>query len=215
MADAIRVLIVDDHAVVREGLRTFLELQDGIAVAGEASDGEEAVRQAEALHPDVVLMDLVMPRLDGVGAMRELRRRLPAARVIVLTSFAEDERLLPAIQAGAAGYLLKNVAPAELARAVRAAHAGEALLDPVVAARLVEAIAQPPGESAPERLTAREQEVLALIARGYANKRIARELGIAEKTVKTHVGHVLAKLGVADRTQAAVHAVRMGLDRRS
>jgi DNA-binding NarL/FixJ family response regulator len=207
----IRVLVVDDHAVVREGLRTFLELQEGIAVVGEAGDGEEAVRQAEALVPDVVVMDLVMPRLDGVGAMRELRRRLPAARVIVLTSFVEDQRLLPAIQAGAAGYLLKNVAPAELARAVRAAHAGEALLDPIVAARLVEAIAQPPGEPAPERLTAREQEVLALVARGFSNKRIARELGIAEKTVKTHVGHVLAKLGVSDRTQAAVHAVRMGL----
>ena len=213
MADAIGVLVVDDHAVVREGLRTFLELQDGIAVVGEAADGEEAVRQAEALRPDVVLMDLVMPRLDGVGAMRELRRRLPATRVIVLTSFAEDERLLPAIQAGAAGYLLKNVAPTELARAVRAAHAGEALLDPVIAARLVDAIAQPPGEPAAERLTAREQEVLALIAHGFSNKRIARELGIAEKTVKTHVGHVLAKLGVTDRTQAAVHAVRMGLDR--
>jgi two-component system, NarL family, response regulator LiaR len=207
----IEVLVVDDHAVVREGLRTFLELQEGIAVVGEAADGEEAVRQAEALRPDVIVMDLVMPRLDGVGAMRELRRRLPSARVIVLTSFVEDERLLPAIQAGAAGYLLKNVAPAELARAVRAAHAGEALIDPVVAARLVDAIAQPPGEPAPERLTAREQEVLALIARGFSNKRIARELGIAEKTVKTHVGHVLAKLGVADRTQAAVHAVRAGL----
>jgi DNA-binding NarL/FixJ family response regulator len=207
----IRVLVVDDHAVVREGLRTFLELQEGLTVVGEAGDGEEAVRQAEALMPDVVVMDLVMPRLDGVGAMRELRRRLPAARVIVLTSFVEDQRLLPAIQAGAAGYLLKNVAPAELARAVRAAHAGEALLDPIVAARLVEAIAQPPGEPAPERLTAREQEVLALVARGFSIKRIARELGIAEKTVKTHVGHVLAKLGVSDRTQAAVHAVRMGL----
>jgi NarL family two-component system response regulator LiaR len=213
VADAIRVLIVDDHAVVREGLRTFLELQDGIEVVGEAADGQQAVLQAEALHPDVVLMDLVMPRLDGVGAMRELRLRLPATRVIVLTSFAEDERLLPAIQAGAAGYLLKNVEPKELARAVRAAHNGEALLDPLIAARLVEAIAQPPGEPAPERLTAREQEVLALIARGYSNKRIALELGIAEKTVKTHVGHVLGKLGVTDRTQAAVHAVRMGLDR--
>jgi two-component system, NarL family, response regulator LiaR len=213
VADAISVLVVDDHAVVREGLRTFLELQDGIAVVGEAADGEEAVRQAEALRPDVVVMDLVMPRLDGVGAMRELRRRLPATRVIVLTSFTEDERLLPAIQAGAAGYLLKNVAPAELARAVRAAHAGEALLDPVIAARLVEAIAQPPGAPATERLTAREQEILALIARGFSNKRIARELGIAEKTVKTHVGHVLSKLGVSDRTQAAIHAVRMGLPR--
>jgi DNA-binding NarL/FixJ family response regulator len=213
VADVIGVLVVDDHAVVREGLRTFLELQDGIAVVGEAGDGEEAVRQAEALRPDVVLMDLAMPRLDGVGAMRELRRRLPATRVIVLTSFAEDERLLPAIQAGAAGYLLKNVAPAELARAVRAAHAGDALLDPHVAARLVEALAQPAGEEPAERLTAREQDVLGLIAQGLSNKRIARELGIAEKTVKTHVGHVLAKLGVADRTQAALHAVRMGLTR--
>src|SRR5262249_28077652 len=165
----IRVLIVDDHAVVREGLRTFLELQDGIAVAGEAADGEQAVVQAEALQPDVVLMDLVMPRLDGVGAMRELRRRLPAARVVVLTRLAGDERLRPAIQGGAAGSLLKNVAPSELARAVRAAHAGEALIDPVIAARLVDAIAQPAGEPATERLTTREQEVLALIARGYSN----------------------------------------------
>ena len=214
MADAIRVLVVDDHAVVREGLRTFLELQDGIEVAGEAGDGEEAVREAERLRPDVVLMDLVMPRLDGVGAMRELRRRLPASRVIVLTSFAEDDRLLPAIQAGAAGYLLKNVQPQELARAVRAAHDGEAMLDPSVAARLVEAIAQPPGEAPPERLTRREREVLDLIARGFSNKRIALELGIAEKTVKTHVGHVLAKLGVSDRTQAAVYAVRAGLAER-
>jgi DNA-binding NarL/FixJ family response regulator len=214
VADAIRVLVVDDHAVVREGLRTFLELQDGIEVAGEAGDGEEAVREAERLRPDVVLMDLVMPRLDGVGAMRELRRRLPASRVIVLTSFAEDDRLLPAIRAGAAGYLLKNVQPQELARAVRAAHDGEAMLDPSVAARLVEAIAQPPGEAPPERLTRREREVLDLIARGFSNKRIALELGIAEKTVKTHVGHVLAKLGVSDRTQAAVYAVRAGLAER-
>ena len=207
----IRVLVVDDHAVVREGLRTFLSLQDGIEVVGEAADGEQGVVEAERLRPDVVLMDLVMPRLDGVGAMRELRRRLPGARVIVLTSYAEDDRLLPAIQAGAAGYLLKNAQPRELARAVRAAHAGEALLDPIIAARLVEALAQPAGEPPPERLTAREREVLALIGRGQSNKRIALELGIAEKTVKTHVGHVLAKLGVADRTQAALQAVRGGV----
>ena len=211
MPDAIRVLLVDDHSVVREGLRTFLELQDGIEIAGEAADGEAAIREAERLHPDVILMDLVMPKLDGVGAMRELRRRLPAIRVIVLTSFTQDERLLPAIQAGAAGYLLKNVEPVELARAVRVAHAGGALLDPTVASRLVEAIAQGAGEEPRERLTAREREVLALIARGRSNKRIAIELGIAEKTVKTHVGHVLAKLGVPDRTQAALLAVREGI----
>jgi len=208
--DAIRVLVVDDHAVVREGLRTFLSLQDGIEVVGEAADGREAVAAAERERPDVVVMDLVMPRLDGVQAMRELRARVPRARVIVLTRFLDDDRLLPAIRAGAAGYLLKNVEPAELARAVRAADAGEALIDPVVAARLVDALADADDHRDEQPLTAREQEVLDLIARGYANKRIALELGIAEKTVKTHVGHVLAKLGVADRTQAALYATRVG-----
>jgi NarL family two-component system response regulator LiaR len=211
MADQIRVMLVDDHAVVREGLRTFLELQDGMEVVGEAEDGAQAVAEAQRLEPDVILMDLVMPVLDGVGAMRELRQRLPKCRVIVLTSFAEDDRLLPAIQAGAAGYLLKNVQPKELARAIRAAHAGEALLDPAVAARLVEAIAQPAGEEPRDELTPREREVLELIGQGLSNKRIALQLGVSEKTVKTHVGHVLAKLGVADRTQAALHAMRSGL----
>jgi NarL family two-component system response regulator LiaR len=209
--DSISVLLVDDHAVVREGLRSFLELQDGIEVVAEAADGEAAVLAAEAWRPDVVLMDLVMPRLDGVGAMRELHRLLPSARVIVLTSFPDDDRLLPAIKAGASGYLLKNADPQEVVRAIRAAHAGEALLDPVVAARLLEEIAQRPDSEPAERLTRREREVLALIARGMPNKRIARELEISEKTVKTHVGHVLAKLGVTDRTQAALQAVREGL----
>lgn len=206
----ITILLVDDHAVVREGLRAFLELQDGLQVVGEAQDGEEAVAQAERLDPDVILMDLVMPRLDGVAAMRRLREAAPRSRVVVLTSFLEDERLLPAIQAGAAGYLLKNTEPAELARAIRAAHAGEAIIDPTVAARLVAALAdgRPP---AGQELTRREREVLQLIVRGRSNKRIAFELGIAEKTVKTHVGHVLAKLGVTDRTQAALLAVREGI----
>jgi two-component system, NarL family, response regulator LiaR len=209
----IRVLLVDDHAVVREGLRAFLELQDGIEVAGEAGDGEEAVAEAARLRPDVILMDLVMPRLDGVGAMRRLRESVPSARVVVLTSFLEDERLLPAIQAGAAGYLLKNTEPAELARALRAAHAGEAIIDPTAAARLVSALADGPRTARDERdqLTRREREVLELIVRGRSNKRIAFELGIAEKTVKAHVGHLLAKLGVTDRTQAALLAVREGL----
>lgn len=210
----IRVLIADDHAVVREGLRAFLELQDGLEVVGEAADGDEALAQAGHLRPDVILMDLVMPRLDGVAAMETLRHSLPESRVIVLTSFLDDDRLLRAVQAGAAGYLLKDVEPAELARAIRTAHAGEALIAPAAAARLVQAIA---GSAAPtprqreRELTRREHEVLELLARGHANKRIALELGISEKTVKAHVGRVLAKLGVPDRTQAALLAVREGL----
>ncbi len=209
MADPIRVLIVDDHAVVREGLRAFLELQDRMEVIGEAGDGREAIEEAERLRPDVILMDLVMPRLDGVEAMRGLHEQVPAARVIVLTSFLDDERLVPALRAGAAGYLLKNVEPQELARAIRLADAGEAMIDPVVAARLVDALVEVGGDEGP-KLTRREQEVLELIGRGLANKRIALELGIAEKTVKTHVSHVLAKLGVSDRTQAALYVERSG-----
>ena len=213
MADAIRILLVDDHAVVREGLRNFLALQDGLEIVGEAGDGAEAIEQAQRLDPDVILMDLLMPGLDGIGAMRQLRVHSPRSRVVVLTSFLEDERVLPAIQAGAAGYLLKNVEPAELARAIRAAHAGEAIIDPTAAARLVHAIADDarPRIEEPERLTRRERDVLELIARGRSNKRIALELGISEKTVKTHVGHLLAKLGVSDRTQAALMAVEEGL----
>jgi DNA-binding NarL/FixJ family response regulator len=211
VAEPIRVLVVDDHAVVREGLRAFLELQKGIEVAGEAGDGQEAIEAAARLRPDVILMDLVMPGVDGVAAMRSLRESVPDARVIVLTSFLDDDKLMPALRSGAAGYLLKNAQPQELARAVRAAHAGEALLDPVVAARLVETLAAEHDEEPIDRLTPREREVLVLIGRGFPNKRIARELEVSEKTVKTHVGHVLAKLGVSDRTQAAVLAVRVGL----
>jgi DNA-binding NarL/FixJ family response regulator len=210
MAEPIRVLIADDHAVVREGLRTFLDLQDGIEVVGEAADGDEAIREAERQQPDEILIDLVMPRLDGVQAMRELRARVPRVRAVVLTSFLDDKHLLPAMRAGAAGYLLKSVQPQELARAVRAAVAGEALIDPAVAARLVETL-EDGGDERVEQLTPRERAVLALIGRGLPNKRIADELGIAEKTVKVHVSHVLAKLGVDDRTQAALFAVREGL----
>jgi NarL family two-component system response regulator LiaR len=205
----IRVLVIDDHAVVRQGLRSFLELQDGIEVVGDAADGRAGVAAAEELRPDVALVDLVMPELDGVAVLRAIRERVPGCRAIVLTSFLDDDKLLPALRAGAAGYLLKNAAPAEVVRAIRAAHAGEAILDPVVAARLVEALGR--DEEPLDRLTPREREVLVLLARGYANKRIALELGLSEKTVKTHVGHVLAKLGVTDRTQAALVAVRAGL----
>ena len=209
MTDPIRVLIVDDHAVVREGLRGFLGLQEGISIVGEAGDGAEAVEAATGLRPDVVLMDLVMPNVDGLEAMRQLRERVPAARVIVLTSFLDDERLLPAIRAGAAGYLLKDAQPQELARAIRTAHRGEALIDPAVAARLVDALASGERDDRYDELTPREREVLELIGRGFSNKRIALELGAAEKTIKNHVSQVLAKLGVADRTQAALYASRV------
>jgi DNA-binding NarL/FixJ family response regulator len=204
----IRVLICDDHAVVRQGLRTFLDLQDDIVVVGEAGDGEEALAAIARERPDVVLMDLVMPGVDGIEALRELRARAPATRAIVLSSFIDDDKLFPAVRAGAAGYLLKDVQPQELVAAIRTVHGGGSLLHPVVAARLMEALA---GSAPLEQLTAREREVLVLIGRGLANKLIARELGIAEKTVKAHVSSVLAKLGLTDRTQAALFAVREGL----
>jgi two-component system, NarL family, response regulator LiaR len=207
----IRVLIADDHAVVRQGLRTFLDLQADIDVVGEAADGEEAVAAAAEHVPDVILLDLVMPRLDGIGALRKLREAAPAARVVVLTSFGEDERLFTALRAGASGYLLKDVEPSELVRSIRTAHSGGSPLSPAVAARVVEELQS--GGSPAGDLTPRELEVLCLIARGRSNKRIALELGVAEKTVKTHVSHVLAKLGLSDRTQAALYAVREGLVR--
>ncbi|WP_028059401.1 response regulator [Candidatus Solirubrobacter pratensis] len=204
----IRVVLADDHAVVRQGLRTFLDLQEDIEVVAEASDGEEAVAAAAELDPDIVLLDLVMPRLDGLGALKSLRHG--RARILVLTSFGDDDKLFAALRAGAAGYLLKDVQPTELVRAIRSAHAGESPLSPAIATRVVEEVAQG-GVSAHDDLTPRELDVLALIARGRSNKVIARELGVAEKTVKTHVSHILAKLGVSDRTQAALYAVRQGL----
>jgi len=208
LADAIRVLVADDHGVVREGLRTFLRLQDGIEVVGEAADGTEAVAAARELEPDVVLMDLVMPLLDGVEAMRRIREARPQTRVIVLTSFTDDDKLLAAVRAGAAGYLLKTAPPQEVVRAIRAAHVGDAVLDPSAAGRLLEALA---GPREPQPLTPRERQILTLLGRGMTNKAIARDLGISEKTVKTHVGRILSKLGVTDRTQAALYAVREGL----
>jgi two-component system, NarL family, response regulator LiaR len=207
----IRVLIADDHAVVRQGLRTFLDLQEEIDVVGEAADGEEALAAIEELAPDVVLMDLVMPRLDGIEAIRRIRERTPATRVIVLTSFLDDDKVFPAVRAGAAGYLLKDVQPQELVRAIRTVRDGQALLHPAVAARLMEEIADDSRRRAPDPLTPREREVLALLARGLSNKAIARECGVSEKTVKTHVSNILGKLGVNDRTQAALWAVREGL----
>jgi two-component system, NarL family, response regulator LiaR len=211
---AIRVLIADDHAVVRQGLRTFLDLQEDLEVVGEAADGREAVEAAERDAPDVVLMDLVMPGMDGIAAIRALRERVPGVRAIALTSFGDDERVFPAVRAGAAGYLLKDVEPAELVRAIRVVHAGQSVVHPAVASRLLEELADDgaaTGRAPGEVLTARERDVLRLIAQGRSNKVIARELGVSEKTVKTHVSHILGKLGVTARTQAALFAVRHGL----
>jgi DNA-binding NarL/FixJ family response regulator len=206
----IRVVLADDHAVVRQGLRTFLDLQDDIEVVAEAADGQAAVGATLRTDPDVLLLDLVMPGLDGVGVLARLRDRDARARVIVLTSFGDDDKLFAALRAGAAGYLLKDVEPSDLVRAIRSAHAGQSPLSPAIATRVVEEVAHG-GGAAPGELTPRELDVLTLIARGRSNKVIARELGVAEKTVKTHVSHILGKLGLTDRTQAALYAVRAGL----
>lgn len=207
MADTtIRVLIADDHPVVRQGLRTYLELQPDIEVAGEAGGGIEAAAQAERLAPDVVLLDMVMPLGDGLEALRRIRAGAGAPRVVVLTSFPADERVVEAMRAGAAGYLLKDAQPSELLAAIRTAHAGGAPLHPDAAARLVGELRRPQAQ-APD-LTSRERDVLTLVARGLANKAIAQRLSLSEKTVKAHVSAILRKLDVTDRTQAALRAVR-------
>jgi DNA-binding NarL/FixJ family response regulator len=204
----IRILIVDDHAVVRQGLRMFLSLDPELDVIGEAGDGVEAVEQARSLRPDVVLMDLLMPRMDGVAATSAIRREQPDVEVIALTSVLEDASVVGAVRAGAMGYLLKDTRADELCRAIKAAAAGQVQLSPRAAARLLREVRAP---ESPETLTERESEVLRLLALGKANKEIARDLDVGEQTVKSHVGHILAKLGVRSRTQAALHAVRIGL----
>ncbi len=214
MADdgrTIRVLLVDDHQVVRRGLRTFLEVQDDIEVVGEASDGDEGIAAAEQLRPDVVLMDVKMPGTDGIEALRKLRELDNPARVLVVTSFTEQRTVVPALRAGAAGYVYKDVDPEALAGAIRSVHAGHVLLQPEVAGAL---LAQEEGNNGQGRgtsLTDREREVLALIADGRSNREIARTLVLSEKTVKTHVSNILMKLDLADRTQAALWAVRHGI----
>ncbi len=207
----ISVMIVDDHAIVRQGLRTFLELHDNIAIVGEAANGREAVELAVQLRPDVILMDLVMPEMDGIAATREITARGLPCRVIALTSFIQDEMIIPAIQAGACSYLLKDVAPSDLVEAIRAAKRGEARLHPDAARKLMAQIARPAAPPPGDDLTARELEVLALVARGQSNREIAASLVISEKTVKTHVSSLLSKLHQEDRTQLAIYALKHGL----
>lgn len=209
--ETISVLIVDDHPVVRRGLRTFLELHDDLRIVGEASTGSEAASLAEELVPDVVLMDLVLPDFDGIEATRRIRAVSPATSVIVLTSFADDDKIFPAIKAGATSYLLKDAEPQQLVEAVRLASRGEPLLHPKVAARLMQEVSAKGERDAVEDLTKRELQVLRLLAQGLSNKLIAQELVVSEKTVKTHVSNILAKLHLSHRTQAAVYAVRRGL----
>lgn len=216
----IRVLIVDDHAMVRQGLRTFLELQDAsalpIEVTGEAANGIEAVKLAKQTQPDIVLLDLVMPEMDGLTATPKIIEASPNSRVIILTSFGEEDKVLPAIRAGAQGYLLKDIPPAELVQAVREAYQGRVQLHPEVAKKLMSLAAEKekPASSrathSGDGLTEREQEVLQLIADGMSNRDIAAKLVISEKTVKTHVSNILGKLNLDDRTQAAIYALRRG-----
>jgi NarL family two-component system response regulator LiaR len=216
MDELITVLIVDDHALVRMGVRAYLESQPDLRVVGEAASGEEAVRQAEALTPDVVLMDLAMPGMDGIEATSRVRRTSPRSQVVVLTSFNDDAHIFPAVKAGALSYILKNAAPHEVAGAVRAAARGDAVLHPQVAARVLREV-RGEHDATPNPfldLTEREQEVLRLIAEGLPNERIAEALVLSEKTVKGHVSNILSKLHLADRTQAAVYAWREGFMRK-
>ncbi|HEX9987785.1 MAG TPA: response regulator transcription factor [Chloroflexia bacterium] len=206
--DKISLVIVDDHAIVRQGLRTYLELQPDIEVVGEASDGREALEVVRDTLPDIVLMDLVMPNVDGVEATRTITMLSPSSRVIVLTSFSEDEKVFASIKAGAQGYLMKDVLPQELVRAIRTVHRGEAQLDPEIARKLMQEFTNPQPATPKHDLTERELEVLRLIAQGKSNKDISEDLVLSEKTVKTHVSNILQKLHLTDRTQAAVYALR-------
>jgi len=213
MAQApIRVLIVDDHAIVRKGIRALLEQVEHIEVVGEASDGREAVAQAESLHPDVILMDLVMPEMDGIAAIRHITTDQAEARILVLTSFTGDDKVFPAIKAGALGYLLKDSEPEDLLAAIESVYRGEPSLSPAIAQKVLSELRQPPDRPpTPDPLTNREVEVIRLVAKGLSNVEIAERLVVTEATVRAHVSNILSKLHLANRTQAALYALREGL----
>ena len=212
MSERIRILITDDHAVVREGLRALIETKPDMELIGEAADGVEAVEKARLLQPDVTLLDIVMPRMDGITALREIKRENPDARILVLTSFAEDAQIFPAIKAGALGYLLKDSSPRELLQAIRDVHAGKASLHPTVALKMIHEFNQPSDLPPTEKpLTEREMQVLKLVAQGYSNQEIADRLMVSKRTAGTHVGNIMGKLHLANRTQAALYALKEGL----
>jgi DNA-binding NarL/FixJ family response regulator len=212
MTSRIRVLVVDDHLIVRAGIRWLLAAQPDIEVAGEACDGLEAVAEALRLQPDVILMDLVMPQLDGVAAIAQIIAIRPAARILVLTSFDADDKVFPAIRAGALGYTLKDFGPGDLVRAIQRIHRGESSLHPVIARKVLQELAHPPHHPpTADPLTEREVEILRLLAHGQSNQQIAAVLGISEITVRGRVSSILSKLHLASRTQAALYALRQGL----
>jgi NarL family two-component system response regulator LiaR len=212
MSEPIRVLVVDDHVVVRRGIRALLATVDAVKVVGEAQDGQEALEKIRALHPDVILLDLLMPRMDGIETTRRAIEEDPEARILVLTSFAADDKVFPAIKAGALGYLLKDTGPEELVRAIHRVHRGESSLSPAIARKVLQEISGPASRPlTAEPLTEREVEVLKVVAKGKSNQEIAAELMISEATVRTHVSNILGKLHLASRTQAALYALREGL----
>jgi NarL family two-component system response regulator LiaR len=213
-ADPIRVLIVDDHEIVRKGISALLSTEPGIQVLGEASDGKSALVKTETLHPDVILMDLVMPGMDGIQATTEISQRWPDARILILTSFAANEQVFPAIKAGALGYLLKDSSPEELVQAIQQVYRGESWLHPAIARKVLQELAKPaesPASSKTAMLTEREIEVLRFLAQGHSNREIADHLFVSEATIRTHVSNILSKLHLASRTQAALFALKQGL----